>query len=117
MSVSAEVAQTTEQPVELGLEPVELLQHRLRGVLDALDVRAGLAGGVVAQLLRARLRRLEDRADLGRRLAGDRACGGPARDRVGDLAQVLVDGGRVVAAAAGREVPALDLVAFHGVAA
>ncbi len=107
-------AQRLEQAGELVLEPAELAEHVVRGLLHARSLLAGAR----AQLGGAGLGGLEDRADLlGRAGRERRRRGGRTVAQrlhaVGDEAQVRVDRRLVVAAAADREVAALDRVSIH----
>jgi hypothetical protein len=80
---------------------------------------AGLAAGLCAQLGSPGLGGLEDRAHLLGGAGRDRRRGGAPRaglqrlELVRHAPQVLVHGGLVVAAAADREVTALDRVSIH----
>jgi hypothetical protein len=81
-------------------------------------VTARLRARLRAELVGARLRGLEDRADLLGRARGEARrgrVGGATHplDLVGEAAQMRIDRRRVVAAAGGREVASLDVVAVQ----
>ena len=87
----------------------------LGGGLDAGDVVRRLLARPRAQLGGAALGGVEDQADLLGGAVGERGAGRVqlGLELVGDAAQVLVDGRRVVSAATGREVAALDSFPIH----
>ena len=110
------LAQALHQAAELVVQRADPLEQLARRGRDPVHVLARLLAGLGAQLLGRRLGRLDDPLDLrgrrGRDGLGARAA--HALELVGELAQVRVDRARLVAAADGREVRALDGGAVEG---